>query len=386
MPPAETLVVALALAVGAAAAVGCLRLRAQMQADRLAFAAARDRAATLAEATRRLAAAGRRSVAEVREEIVRGVRALAPDVDSILIFDERDGALVCTTAAGARVAYFSGTQIARDDAAALPARALACGHRVTLAQAGIRPFHPADAFAVAVPLVGDDGRASVLYVAAPAQPGDAVVEAVVALAEHAAFAYALAHEREADRRRAEYDALTGLLTPRAFRERLAALVERARYAPLARLALAFVDTDRFKDWNDAYGHASGDALLRAIAQALRAAAIGDGELVARNGGDEFCVVFVDAEKSQALARAEALRASIAALDMVPLRPPGAVADVRITASIGVAALPADASSASELLERADAAMYHSKRCGRNAVAYFGVDGTLVRLDTATTAA
>lgn len=210
---------------------------------------------------------------------------------------------------------------------------------------------------------------------------DAVLDAIVALAEHASFAYALAHDREADRRRAEYDALTGLLTPRAFRERLAGLVERTRYVPLGRLALAFVDTDRFKQWNDAYGHASGDALLRAIAQLLRAAASCDGDLVARNGGDEFCVVFADTEKSRALDRADALREAIAALDVAALRPPGAHAGVHISASIGVAALPADAASASELLERADAAMYHSKRTGRNAVAYHGVDGTLVRHET-----
>jgi diguanylate cyclase (GGDEF)-like protein len=299
----------------------------------------------------------------------------------VLIFDARDGALVCTAAHGSRVAYFAGTEIARADPTALPARALACGHRVTRDEPGVRSFHPADAFAVAVPLTCGDGHAGVLYAAARTSQDAATLEAIVALADHAAFAYALANERETDRRRAEYDALTGLLTPRAFRERLAAVVERTRYAPLARLALAFIDTDRFKDWNDAYGHASGDALLRAIAQVLRAAVHGADELVARNGGDEFCVVFVDTEKSGALERADALRAAIAALDLAALRPPGATADVRISASIGVAAVPADATSANELLERADAAMYHSKRTGRNAVAYHGVDGTLVRLET-----
>ena len=248
MSAAETLVVALALAAGAAAVVVALRLRAQMRADRLAFAAAQARAGALAEATRNLSRAGRRSVAEVRDEVVRAVRSLAPAIDSILLFDERDGALVCTAAAGTRVAYFVGTQIARDDDAALPARALACGHRVTLAAPGARGFHPADAFAVAVPLATADGRTSVLYAAAPVPQDAPVVDALVALAEHAAFADALAHEREADRQRAEYDALTGLLSPRAFRERLARLIERARYAGSARLALAFVDTDRFKLW------------------------------------------------------------------------------------------------------------------------------------------
>ena len=378
MPPAEAFVVAVALAVGAAALIVALRLRAQLHADRLAFAAARRRAATFAEGSRRLAVAGRRSADDVRSAVVSSLAALAPDVDSILIFDERDGALVCTAAYGPRVAYFAGTEIARSDPSSLPARALASGHRVTLGEPGVRAFHPTDAFAVAVPLASEDGRSGVLYAASPLGLDDAELEAIVALADHAAFAYALAHERESDRRRAEYDALTGLLTPRVFRERLGELVERARYAPLARLALAFVDTDRFKDWNDAYGHASGDALLRAIAGELRAAASGAGDLVARNGGDEFCVVFADTEKSRALERADALRVAIASLDLTALRPSGATAEVRISASIGVAALPADAASASALLERADAAMYHSKRTGRNAVAYHSADGTFVR--------
>lgn len=386
MGPADTIVVALALGCAAAATVAWLRSRAQMSADRRAFGAASARAAAFAEAVRRLAIAGRRSVEDVRSEIVRSVETIAPGVDCILIFDERDGALACVRASGARVEYFAGTRIARTDPAALPARALACGHRVTLADPGTRGFHPADAFAVGVPLANESGRTSALYAAAPHVLDPATAEAIVALAEHAGFAYALAHDREADRRRAEYDALTGLLAPRAFRERLAALAERARYAPLARIALVFVDTDHFKSWNDAYGHASGDALLRTIARTLEAACA-PGDCAARNGGDEFCLILLDCEKSQALARAESLRRAIAALDVAALRPAGAggTPEVAISASIGVAALPADAASASELLERADEAMYHSKRTGRDAVSYRGLDGSLVRLDTATVA-
>ncbi len=118
--------------------------------------------------------------------------------------------------------------------------------------------------------------------------------------------------------------------------------------------------------------------MRALANVLRTAACGD-DLVARNGGDEFCLVFAETEKSRAVERAEELRRAIEALDLAHVRPAGAVADVAITASIGVAAYPADAASPSELLEHADEAMYHSKRGGRNAVSFFGAGGTLVRL-------
>ncbi len=335
--------------------------------------------ATLVAGLRRLGLAATRSVEAVRLELDAAIRSVAPAIDAVLIFDEEDGQLACVAASGARVMYFAGVRIARGDLRTLPALALARGYRATLGENGARGFHSSDAFAVAVPLARAAGCASVVYAAALHAVDDEALEAVVALADHAGFAYALAHEREAYLRRAEYDALTGLLAPRALRERLALLIERARFAPLARLALLFVDTDRFKSWNDTYGHASGDALLRALAGVLRAAASGGDHLVARNGGDEFCVALADTEKSRALERAEALRGAIAELDVRHLRPAGSRDAVVITASVGVAAYPADARTPNELLERADEAMYHSKRSGRNAVSYFDLDGALVCL-------
>jgi diguanylate cyclase (GGDEF)-like protein len=332
--------------------------------------------ATLVEGLRRLGLAATRSVEAVRAELDAAIRSVAPAIDSVLIFDEEEGQLACVAATGARVLYFAGVQLPRTDPRTLPAAALACGHRVTLGENGARGFHPADAFAVAVPLLRNAGGASVVYAAASRAVDRETLEAIVTLADHAGFAYALAHEREAYLRRAEYDALTGLLSPRALRERLAQVIERARFAPMARVALLFVDTDRFKHWNDTYGHAGGDALLRTLAGVLRAAASAE-DLVARNGGDEFCIAFADTEKSRAVERADALRRAIEVLDLAHLRPDSDSDDVAITASIGVAAYPADAATPSDLLERADEAMYHSKRCGRNAVSYFGIDGALV---------
>jgi diguanylate cyclase (GGDEF)-like protein len=160
---------------------------------------------------------------------------------------------------------------------------------------------------------------------------------------------------------------------------LARLVARARASRPARIALLFVDTDRFKDWNDRYGHAAGDALLRALAAVLRGTARFDDDLVARNGGDEFCVVFTETDKVDAIERAEQLRRRIATLDLAALRPAGAPGGLRISASIGVAVYPIDAGDADTLLERADSAMYHSKRAGRDTVAYIDADGTLATL-------
>lgn len=361
-PVLETAVVAGALACGAAGIVAALRARAAARADRLALRAIREREAFAVDAGRRLADAARRSADAVREELTRAARALAPALDGLRFYEEHCGALRCVYAAGDRVRHYAGSAIARDDGASPAVRALDCGHRV------------ADGATLALPLAREPGQAAVAVLSArgPFDPG--AIERLATLGAHAAVAYGSARERERDLRRAEEDALTGLLTPRAFRTRLAALLERARLDPAARLALLFVDTDRFKDWNDRYGHAAGDALLRALARLLREAARAGDELVARNGGDEFCLVFTGSGKAAAIERAEALRRRIAESAFG--------GEIRITASIGVAAFPDDAATAAELLERADAAMYHSKRTGRDGVSYAGLDGAPARLGPA----
>ncbi len=382
MTPAAALehaIVAGALAFGSAAMIVALRARAAVRACRLALRLAREREETFMDSSRRLADAARSGVDAIRNEVVRAAQTIAPSVDGFLLYEESDGSLACTFAAGERLAYFTGSRTALDEPGSLPARAIALRHRVTLGDAGIRPLHPGDVAALAVPLALETGRTAVLVMTARAALDRHTVDRLVTVVDHASPAYLIAREREDDRRRAEYDGLTGLLTPRAFRQRLSLLVERARFTPLARLALVFVDTDRFKEWNDAYGHACGDALLREIAGVLRSVAAGQHDLVARNGGDEFCIVFTETDKATAIERADLLRRRIAAIDCSALRPAGARGEVRITASLGVAALAADATGASELLECADAAMYHSKQTGRDGVSYVSPAGGFSRL-------
>jgi len=366
------------LACGAAGVVLALRAGARARCDRLALRLVHARERSVVDCARRLAGAARESARAVRDELAVAATAIAPAVDGVLFYEEVEAELHCIAAFGVRFEYFTGARVPLEDRTAPPARAIALGHRVLLQDEGVHPLHPSDAAGLAVPLALDPGgRCAVAFAARSALDAD-TIERLVTLADHAAPAYAIALDRETDRRRAEYDGLTGLLTPRAFRERLGALVERSRSAPATPLALIFADTDHFKRWNDSYGHPAGDVLLRELAQLLRSAAAAH-DLVARNGGDEFCLVFVETEKAAAIERAEVLRRAIAAVDVAALRPPGAAADVHITASIGVAAFPADASSASELLERADAAMYHAKHSGRDAVSYLSRDGAFVRL-------
>jgi diguanylate cyclase (GGDEF)-like protein len=356
-----------------------LRQTARARSDRLALRLVYARERSLADSARRLSSAARESAHAVREELAAAASATEPAIDGVLFYDEVDAELHCTAAFGARFEYFTGARVVLEDRTSLPARAIALGHRVTLDDHDVEPLHPSDRAALAVPLGGDAGGRCAVAFSAQTQLGAETIERLVALADQAAPAYAIALDRERDRRRAEYDGLTGLLTPRAFRQRLTALVERSRYAPATSLALIFADTDHFKRWNDTYGHPSGDLLLRELAQTLRSCAA-PRDLIARNGGDEFCLVFVDTEKAAAIERAEALRRRIAQIDVEPLRPPRVTCDVSITASIGVAAFPADAASASELLERADAAMYHAKHNGRDGVSYARPDRLFARLD------
>lgn len=380
--PLGDFVLAGLLAITTAACCAALVWRAAAHRDRLALRLGVERERAFVESARRLADAARTSIVAVREEMERAVRSIGPGIDAIMFFEEVDAQLVCVAASGARVGYFAGVRLALDDEASLLIRALYAGHRLTAQDApGTRPLHPGDVFAAAIPLVLDAGRRCVLYIGGNDASLESVVDRIVQLVDQATPAYRIALERADDRARAEYDGLTGLLTGRAFRTQFARLTDQTRLRPLGRLGLLFLDTDRFKSWNDTYGHASGDALLRELAVLLRAAATDPADLVARNGGDEFCVVFVDCEKSRAIERAQRLRSSVANADFRSLRPAGVTAEVRISASIGVACFPVDAGTPSALLEKADEAMYHSKKTGRDAVAYFGVDGTLVRAES-----
>jgi diguanylate cyclase (GGDEF)-like protein len=375
-------VVAGSLAFGIVGCAAAWQMYRRARADRAVLALVLADQAQFAEATRRLAGASGASVEAVRDAMVRAVHELAPAIDVVAFFEEHDAQLVCVAAHGARFEFFGGTRLALDDDGSIVVAALQRGHRVTALDApAARRLHPSDRFAAAIPLLLDAGRRCVVYLGSDYAAATSGADRILALIDQSAPAYRIALERADDRARAEFDGLTGLLTARAFRTRLAALIEPARFAPLGRVSLLFIDTDRFKSWNDNYGHGSGDALLRELALLLRAAATDPADLVARNGGDEFCVVFADCEKSRAIERADRLRASIADADFRPLQPAGVDAQVRISASIGVACFPVDARTPSALLEKADEAMYHSKKTGRDAVAYFGVEGTLIRAES-----
>jgi len=156
---------------------------------------------------------------------------------------------------------------------------------------------------------------------------------------------------------AEHDSLTGLLNRRRFQKELERWVGHAtRYQ--REVAMMFVDLDKFKHINDAYGHAAGDSYLLAAADVLQRG-LRSTDYIARWGGDEFAVL---------LPETPAAAASDVANKLLKLFNQTTVVvgeqKMPISASIGIALMPQHTLAADELLMFADAAMYEAKECGR----------------------
>jgi diguanylate cyclase (GGDEF)-like protein len=124
-----------------------------------------------------------------------------------------------------------------------------------------------------------------------------------------------------------------------------------------------IDIDHFKALNDAAGHRAGDVTLRQVSDLIRNI-VRKVDLLGRYGGEEFVLVLPQIQRPEAQEVAEKIRRAV---DEHPFTHRGAQANGRITISVGVATLPADANSLEKLVDCADAALYASKRAGRNRV-------------------
>lgn len=176
-----------------------------------------------------------------------------------------------------------------------------------------------------------------------------------------------------------HDQLTGLKT-RAFFEEEARLyfdivmntqvsyqTERKQWFGFKNMSFIFVDIDYFKNINDTYGHASGDEVLKKVAEAVMAS-VREGDTAARFGGEEIIVTLVGATEGDAIKKAEDIRQRIEALvfEKIP--------SLKVTASVGVASAEAN-HPFEEILDRADKAVYEAKRRGRNnSVSYSEIAG------------
>ncbi|HEY9724792.1 MAG TPA: GGDEF domain-containing protein [Oscillatoriaceae cyanobacterium] len=163
---------------------------------------------------------------------------------------------------------------------------------------------------------------------------------------------------------ASHDPLTGLANRRTFEQfidREFKLAER-HSTPTS---LIVVDVDHFKQYNDAFGHPAGDALLQGIAGAI-AEATRSTDFVARYGGEEFVIVLPHTDSTGAHAAANKVLEAIRHLNQHTT-----VLSGQVTASVGVASYPDDARNVSALLQAADQAMYQAKHAGRNRICQAG---------------
>ena len=155
---------------------------------------------------------------------------------------------------------------------------------------------------------------------------------------------------------ATQDPLTNVLNARAFSHELAQELSRNRRYGRP-LALIYLDLDDFKSINDAHGHATGDAVLRLVADAMRSA-VRQADVVGRLGGDEFAVLMPETDGDVAHAAATRL---VTGIRTVFRGTPS------VTASIGVLAVSGTEAGTDELLRKADQAMYAAKRAGKDRV-------------------
>ncbi|HSQ06596.1 MAG TPA: EAL domain-containing protein, partial [Chromatiaceae bacterium] len=162
---------------------------------------------------------------------------------------------------------------------------------------------------------------------------------------------------------AYHDQLTGLYNRNAFLQIFEHALHRAQDRQV-RLALLYLDIDRFKRINDSLGHVVGDGLLQEVARRIRAALRVQDE-VARLGGDEFVILIEDIDEPAATAR---LAHSLLGAIRVPVEVEGK--SLYVTISIGVCVYPEDGTDPTTLLKNADAAMYLAKQSGRDSYRYF----------------
>jgi len=164
------------------------------------------------------------------------------------------------------------------------------------------------------------------------------------------------------RRLSAIDRMTGVFNRGHFDERILGELSRAQRVQRP-LSVAMLDVDHFKQFNDRYGHAAGDAGLRAVAERVRLMTRRS-DVLARYGGEEFVLLLPDTGPNIALEKLEEIRAEVQSLVIELPRGQGTVT---LTLSAGIATFPDDGQSAEELVDQADSRLFRAKGLGRNRV-------------------
>lgn len=235
--------------------------------------------------------------------------------------------------------------------------------------AGVRSELPGEArrsSILVVPILADDQPRGVLFVRlerAGHTFTDHEIKFVRIMADAAGQALLRADRFAEIAEAARRDSLTGLYNMRIFHRRLSDEIDRSDRTE-ARVSLLMIDIDYLKDVNDTYGHLAGDRVIREISQTLldKVRSI---DTVARYGGEEFALLLPETGGERAVVVAERLRMAIEGL-----RHDGVTESV--TVSIGMATYPDDANTPTDLIHKADLALYASKNRGRNQTTRFGL--------------
>lgn len=174
--------------------------------------------------------------------------------------------------------------------------------------------------------------------------------------EVARLAAAVNHMADELKAHARTDELTNLPNFRAFRERIDLEIERASRYP-EQFGVLILDLDRFKKYNDTYGHLAGNEALQRVSRVIREA-VRTVDFPARYGGEEFAVIVPQIDVVALSAIAERIRASVEAM-------PAPAGEAAVTVSIGAAIYPEDGAAADALFRAADERLYAAKEAGRN---------------------
>jgi len=158
------------------------------------------------------------------------------------------------------------------------------------------------------------------------------------------------------------DTLTDVYCRRYFLERFSEELRRSKKNKLS-LAFLMIDIDNFKQFNDRYGHLVGDAILRQVSKTIRAM-VRQIDFIGRYGGEEISVVLAETNREQASYAAERIRQAIAE-EVIKVYDE----ELKVTASMGVATFPDNASTLKDLIEMGDQALYLAKETGKNKVCF-----------------
>jgi diguanylate cyclase (GGDEF)-like protein/PAS domain S-box-containing protein len=172
---------------------------------------------------------------------------------------------------------------------------------------------------------------------------------------------------------AQHDTLTDLPNRILFSSRLTEAIAAA-YRYRRKLAVLFLDLDRFKHINDSLGHVIADRVLQSVASRLQAC-VRASDTVARQGGDEFVILLSEVARAQdAAVSAEKILQAVGSLHRIDGH------DLHLTASIGIVTYPDDGTEAEALIKHADFAMYHAKDTGRNNYQFFKPEMNLLAVE------